>query len=241
VSGRLYGVGIGPGDPELITFKAARVIASAHVVAYHAGPDKPSLAREIAARHVRAEQIELPLIYPMTVGPSPDGRPYDEVLRDFYMQAEQALATHLDAGRDVAVLCEGDPMLFGSYMHLHVRLARRYETEVVPGVTSPLAAAAALGAPLAFRDEAVAILPGTMGEDELARRLAESDAAVIMKLGRQFPKAVRALTRAGLIDRALYIERASMAKQRIRPIAEVDPAEVPYFAIILVPSARPHP
>lgn len=241
MTGRLWGVGIGPGDPELITFKAARVIAAAQVVAYHAGPDKPSIARQIAAAHVRADQIELPLIYPMTVGPSPDGRSYDRVLGDFYAAAERALGAHLEAGRDVAVLCEGDPMLFGSYMHLHVRLARRHPTEVVPGVTSPLAAAAALGAPIAFRDEAVAILPGTMSENELTRRLADSDAAVIMKLGRQFPKAVRALTRAGLIDRALYVERASMANQRILPIAEVDPAEVPYFAIILVPSARPHP
>lgn len=240
MTGTLYGVGLGPGDPELVTFKAARVIAAAHVIAFHKGPDVPSNARRIAAAHVRPDHVELPLVYPMTVGPAPDGRSYEEVLRAFYAEAEAALAAHLDAGRDVAVLAEGDPMFYGSYMHLHVRLAARYPTQVVPGVASPMAAAAALGVPIAYRDDVLVTLPATLPEDELARRLGDAGAAVVMKIGRQFPKVLRALEAAGRLDRALYIERASMENQRIVPIRAVDPKVVPYFSIVLVPgAARP--
>lgn len=234
-TGRLFGVGLGPGDPELITYKAGRIIAEAQVIAYHAGPDLPSNARRIAAGLIRPHHIEVPLIYPMTVGPSPDGRSYEEVLRAFYVEAEALLAEHLDAGRDVAILAEGDPLFYGSYMHLHIRLAQRYPTEVVPGVSSPLAAAAALQAPLAFRDDVLVVLPGTLPEDELTERLASAGAVVIMKIGRQFPKVLRALEKAGMLDRALYIERATMENQRVVPIREVDPKAVPYFSIILVP------
>jgi precorrin-2 C20-methyltransferase/precorrin-3B C17-methyltransferase len=237
MSGRLFGVGVGPGDPELITFKAARIIAEVAVIAYHAGPDLPSNARRIAAAHIRPGHIEEPLIYPMTVGPAPDGRPYETVLRDFYGEAEARLAAHLDAGRDVAVLAEGDPMFYGSYMHLHVRLAGRYATHVVPGVASPMAAAAALGAPIAFRDDVLVTLPGTLPEDELTERIADAGAVVVMKIGRQFPKVLRALERAGALDRALYVERASMQAEGIVPIPAVVPACVPYFSILLVPGA----
>lgn len=235
MTGRLYGVGLGPGDPELITYKAGRIIGAAQVIAYHAGPGVPSNARRIAEALIRPDHLEEPLIYPMTVGPAPDGRTYEDVLRAFYAEAETTLAAHLDAGRDVAVLAEGDPLFYGSYMHLHIRLAGRYRTEVVPGVASPMAAAAALQAPIAFRDDVLVTLPGTLPEEELVERIAGAGAVVVMKIGRQFPKVRRALERAGVLDRALYIERASMAAERIVPIRAVDPAEVPYFSIILVP------
>ncbi|WGF89997.1 precorrin-2 C(20)-methyltransferase [Marinivivus vitaminiproducens] len=235
MTGRLFGVGVGPGDPELITRKAERVIREAPVVAYHAGPGRTSNARRIAAGLIRPDHIELRLVYPVTTGSPPRGESYEEALRGFYAEAEAAVASHLDAGRDVAVLAEGDPLFYGSYMHLHIRLAGRYRAEVVPGVASLAAASAALQAPIAFRDDVLTVLPGTLSEGELARRLADAGAAVVMKLGRNFAKVRRALDAAGVLDRALYIERASMAEERIVPVADVDPAEVPYFALLLVP------
>ena len=167
--GRLWGVGLGPGDPELVTVKAARLVGAADVLAFHSGPHGRSIARRIAEPYVRAGQIEEALVYPVTTGTTehPDG--YEGAVRDFYDEVAVRLAVHLDAGRDVVVLCEGDPMFYGSYMYTHERLADRYETQVVPGVTSVSAAAAALGRPLVERDEVLTILPGTLPRAELAR------------------------------------------------------------------------
>lgn len=235
MTGRLFGVGLGPGDPELITAKALRIIQESPVVAYHAGPGRRSNARRIASSFLRPDHVELELVYPVTTGALPAGEGYEPVLRRFYEEAEAHIALHLDAGRDVAVLAEGDPLFYGSYMHLHIRLAGRYPTEVIPGVASPMAAAAALQAPMAFRDDVLTVLPGTLSEEELVRRLSDTGAAVIMKLGRNFAKVRRALAAAGVVDCALYIERVSMAEERIVPVAEVDPEAVPYFALLLVP------
>jgi len=185
-TGRLFGVGIGPGDPELMTLKARRAIERAHVVAYPAARHRSSVARRIAASCLRPEQIEVALTFPVTTGETDHPGGYEGALRDFYDASAAELANHLDAGRDVAVLCAGDPFFYGSYMYLHERLASRYPTEVVPGVTAFSAAAAAAGRPLAKRDDVLTVLPGTLPPDALARRPAASDAAVVMKLGRTF-------------------------------------------------------
>jgi precorrin-2 C20-methyltransferase/precorrin-3B C17-methyltransferase len=236
--GRLYGVGVGPGDPDLITVKALKAVRSADTVAYLSARHGRSNARGIVAAELRRGQRELPLIYPLTTETTdhPDG--YDGAIAEFYDQAAAAVAAELDAGRDVAILCEGDPFFYGSYMYLHDRLAQRYETDVIPGVCSVMAGAARLGRPLVRRDTELAILPGTLPEAELARRLAHGQAAAIMKLGRNFAKVRRAVERAGAADRALYIERATMTEERAIPLAAVDPAAVPYFSLILVPGAE---
>jgi precorrin-2 C20-methyltransferase/precorrin-3B C17-methyltransferase len=235
--GRLYGVGLGPGDPELITRKAARLIANADVVAYHQGVGKSSNARRIAADLIPSGAIEEVLEYPVTTGTTDHPGGYAGALADFYVECAARLAAHLDAGRTVVVLAEGDPMFYGSYMYVHEMLRERYETEVVPGVPAFAAATAVLAEPLVRQTDVLTVLPGTLPEPELARRLADTDGAIIMKLGRTFPKVVSALRQAGRLDGAMYVERASMAEQRWLPVADVDPASVPYFSLIVVPAA----
>ena len=234
--GRLYGIGVGPGDPELMTVKAKRLIEAADVVAYPVARHGRGVARGVAAPYLDG-QLELALTYPVTTEESDHPEGYDGALRDFYDESAARIAEHLDAGRDVAVLCEGDPFFYGSYMYLHERLAPRYETEVVPGVTSFSAAAAAAGTPLAKRDDVLTILPGTLAPDVLAARLQTSDAAVVLKLGRTFDGVRGAAERAGVAGRGIYVEHASAADERIAPLTEVD-GRVPYMSLVLVPTAR---
>ena len=237
--GRLFGVGVGPGDPDLVTVKAARVIAAADVIAYPIAPRAGAIgvARAIAGPHMRAGVLEIALTYPITIEPSNHPGGYESAIADFYDASAAELANHLDAGRDVVVLCEGDPFFYGSYMYLHDRLAGRYLTEVVPGVTSFSAAAAAAGTPLVKRDDVLTILPGTLSQDDLATRLRGADAAVVMKLGRTFPGVRDAAEAAGVAERAVYVERASAAGERTAPLRDVDAADVPYMSLVLVPTA----
>ncbi|MFD8371513.1 precorrin-2 C(20)-methyltransferase [Streptomyces sp. NPDC059688] len=236
MSGKLYGVGLGPGDPSLMTVRAVEVIAEADVVAYHSARHGRSIARSIAGKHIRPDHIEEPLVYPVTTETTNHPGGYKGAMEEFYAEASARLAAHLDAGRTVAVLAEGDPLFYGSYMHMHKRLADRYDTEVIPGVTSVSAAAARLGAPLAEGEEVLTILPGTLPEEELTARLAATDAAVVMKLGRTFPKVRRALDGAGKLDRARYVERATMSGERLAELAAVEAESVPYFSVAVLPS-----
>ncbi|SFL54520.1 precorrin-2 C(20)-methyltransferase [Geodermatophilus ruber] len=235
MTGKLYGVGLGPGDPELVTVKAARLIGAADVVAYHAARHGRSVARGVAAPYLREGQIEELLVYPVTTETTDHPGGYQGAIDEFYEFAAARLAAHLDAGRDVVVLAEGDPFFYGSYMHMHKRLAHRYPTEVVPGVTSVSGAAAAVGRPLVERDEVLTVLPGTLPADELGEWLATTDAAAVLKLGRTFPQVRDAFEQAGVLDRALYVERATTDRERTRPLADVDPATVPYFSLALLP------
>lgn len=235
-----YGVGLGPGDPELVTLKAARLIASADVVAYHAGVGKQSNARRIAADLIPDGVIEEELRYPVTTGATDHPGGYAGALAAFYEESAARLAVHLEAGLDVVLLAEGDPLFYGSYMYMHDRLAERFPTEIVPGVPAFAAAAAAVASPLVRQTDVLTILPGTLPEPELARRLADTDGAIIMKLGRTFTAVRSALAQAGRLEHALYVERASMPAERWLPVADVDPATVPYFSLIVVPGDSGH-
>jgi len=234
-AGRFYGVGVGPGDPELVTLKAARLIGSADVVAYHAGTGKRSNARRIVADLIPTGAVEEELRYPVTTGTTDHPGGYAGALADFYEESAGRLAAHLDAGRDVVLLAEGDPFFYGSFMYMHDRLAADYETEVVAGVPAFAAATAVAASPLVRQTDVLTVLPGTLPAPELARRLADTDGAIIMKLGRTFGAVRDALAAAGRLDGALYVERASMPEQRWLPVADVDPATVPYFSLIVVP------
>ncbi|MGB7383317.1 MAG: precorrin-3B C(17)-methyltransferase [Rhodococcus sp. (in: high G+C Gram-positive bacteria)] len=235
-SGKLWGVGIGPGDPELVTVKAARVIGEADVVAFHSAQHGRSISRGVASRYMREDQIEVHLVYPVTTGTTDHPGGYQGAIDEFYEQAAERLAEHLVSGRSVALLAEGDPLFYSSYMHMHKRLADRFDVEIVPGVTSVSAASAAMETPLVERDEVFTVLPGTLPVDELARRLRTTDAAAIMKLGRTFPTVVRALELSGRLAEARYVERASTDRERVLAIGDVDQSEVPYFSIAIVPS-----
>ena len=233
--GTLFGVGLGPGDPELVTVKAARVIGEADVVAYHSARHGRSIARRIAEPYLRPGQIEEHLVYPVTTGATDHPGGYNGAMEDFYVEAAARIAAHLDAGRDVALLAEGDPLFYSSYMHLHTRLTERFDAVIVPGVTSVSAASAAIGTPLVTGDEVLSVLPGTLPVAELARRLADTDAAVVMKLGRTYRQVREALSMAGRLDEAIYVERASSDAQRVMPAADVDDTQVPYFSVAVVP------
>ncbi|MEW5812340.1 MAG: precorrin-2 C(20)-methyltransferase [Actinomycetota bacterium] len=232
--GTLWGVGLGPGDPELVTVKAARVIGAADVVAYHSARHGRSIARGIAEPYLRAGQIEEHLVYPVTTETSEHPGGYAGAMEDFYREAAERIAAHLDAGRDVALLAEGDPLFYSSYMHMHTRLTRRFDAVIVPGVTSVSAASAAIATPLVQGEQVLTILPGTLPADELSRRLADTDAAVILKLGRSYPAVREALSNAGRLDDAFYVERASTARQRVLPAADVDENSVPYFSLAML-------
>lgn len=234
--GRLYGVGLGPGDPSLMTVRAVQVIDRADVIAYHSARHGRSIARSIAAEHLRADHIEEALVYPVTTESTDHPGGYRGALDEFYESAAARLAAHLDAYRTVAVISEGDPLFYGSYQHMHKRLAHRYPTEVIPGVTSISAAAARLGKPLAEADEVLTILPGTLPEEELTARLASTDTAVVMKLGRTFPTVRRAMERSGRLPEAHYVERATMPGERTQMLTDIDAETVPYFSVTVVPS-----
>jgi precorrin-2/cobalt-factor-2 C20-methyltransferase len=231
---QLIGVGVGPGDPELLTLKAMRALRNADVVAHFAKAGNASQARAIAAGHLRPNAIELPLLYPVTTEIPKNARAYCDKITAFYDDCAEAVAAHLDAQRSVAVICEGDPLFYGSYMHLHVRLAARYRTEVIAGVTGMSGCWSAIGAPIAQGDDVFTVLPGTLTEDELTRRLVDADAAAVMKLGRNLPKVRRALERAGRLGRAMYVERGTMADAVVMRLADKPDDCAPYFAMVLV-------
>ena len=226
MSGTAYGIGVGPGDPDLITLKAHRILQRAPVVAYPATEAGESLARTIAAPHIAPTAEEYPIRIPIYGGTFPDLSLYDEAAVD--------LGKHLAAGLDVAVLCEGDPFFYGSFMYLFARLADRHRVEVVPGVSSLTACAAALNAPLAARDDILVVLPGTLGAATLRARLETADAAAIIKVGRHLDKIRGVLDDLGLLDRARYVERATMSNQRILPLDAVAADAAPYFSMVLV-------
>lgn len=235
MTGRLIGVGTGPGDPELMTLKAVRALASADVVAHFAKKGNASNARTIAAAHLRPEVVELPLLYPVTTEIPRGDADYANGISGFYDAAAAHVAAHLDEGRTVAVLSEGDPLFYGSYMHLHVRLAGRYPAEVIPGVTAMSGCWSAIGTPIAQGDDVLAVLPGTLDEAELAARLGGCDAAVIMKIGRNLPKVRRALAAAGRLAEAFYVERGTMPAMATMRLAEKTDDAAPYFSVVLVP------
>jgi precorrin-2/cobalt-factor-2 C20-methyltransferase len=232
---RLIGIGVGPGDPGLVTLNAIAALNAADVVAHFAKDGNASNARTIAAAHLKPGVEELPLLYPVTTEIPKQDAAYRDAIRGFYDRAAEAIAARLDGGRVVAVIAEGDPLFYGSYMHLHVRLSSRYPTEVIAGVTGMSGCWSAVGAPIAQGDDVFTVLPATLPEFELERRLADTDAAIVMKIGRHLAKVRRALDRAGRLDRAIYVERGTMANATIMPLVDKLDTIAPYFAIVLVP------
>lgn len=236
--GTLWGVGLGPGDPELVTVKAARIIGDADVVAYHSARHGRSIARRIAEPYLRPGQLEEHLVYPVTTETAEHPGGYAGAMEDFYQQAADRIAAHLDAGRNVALLAEGDPLFYSSYMHMHTRLTERFDAVIVPGVTSVSAASAAIATPLVQGEEVLSILPGTLPPAELKRRLADTDAAVVLKLGRSYPAVREALSSTGRLRETFYVERASTPQQRVAPAEEVDADGVPYFSLAVIPGGN---
>lgn len=226
--GRLYGLGVGPGDPELLTLRALRLLREVPIVAYPAPEHGNSFARSIVAAWIEARQREIAIRFPMRPGPPPAA---------VYETAAAMLAVELDRGNDVALLCQGDPFFYGSFVHVFARLTGRYWIEIVPGVSSLTACAATAAVPLVSRDETLTVIPATLDEADMAGRLAKADSVAIVKLGRHLAKVRRVLDQLGLLQSALYIERATLPSQRVVPLACVKPGEAPYFSMALVPGS----
>jgi precorrin-2/cobalt-factor-2 C20-methyltransferase len=241
MSGRLIGVGVGPGDPGLLTLNAIAALGEADVVAHFAKAGNASNARTIAASHLKAGVEELSLLYPVTTEIPKEDAAYRDAIGAFYDSSAATIASRLDAGCVVAVIAEGDPLFYGSYMHLHVRLSSRYPTEVIAGVTGMSGCWSAIGTPIAQGDDVFTVLPGTLPEYELERRLADADAAIVMKIGRHLAKVRRALDRAGRLDRAIYVERGTMANAAAMPLVDKLDTYAPYFAMVLVPGWEGRP
>ncbi len=226
MTGTLYGVGVGPGDPDLLTLKAHRLITGAKVIAYPAPDTGDSFARAIVADLMPQSAREIAIIVPMTGARFP--------AQDVYDRAAADVSDCLDAGDDVIVLCEGDPFFYGSFMYLYQRLADTYEVEIVPGITSMTACAAVLSRPLAARNDVISIVPAPLPEDELKTRIDEADAVAIIKVGRHLAKVRAVLDDLGLTARAGYVERATLANQKVGRLVDVAPETAPYFSMILV-------
>jgi len=224
--GTAIGIGVGPGDPELMTLKGARVLSDAKVIAYPAPETGDSLARRIAAPHMPGDAEEIVIRLPL----SADRFPVEGV----YDRAAEQIGTHLDAGRDVAILCEGDPFFYGSFMYLFARLAEDWPVEVVPGVSSLTACAAVSRKALAAQSDVLTVLPGPLPDEALRARLEASDAAAIIKVGRHLPRIMTLLSEMGLDDQAEYIEHATMDEERHTPLSALNGARAPYFSMILI-------
>ena len=222
--GTLYGIGVGPGDPELITLKALRILRAAKVIAYPAPDTGPSFARQIVESHLPGGQEEIAIVIPMRVERFPG--------RAIYDQAAEQIGARLAAGEDVAVLCEGDPFFYGSFMYLFERLAGRFPTEIVPGISSVMAASAALRRPLAARNDVLTVIPGPLSDAEITARIEGSQGFAIMKLGRHFARVRALIENLGLLDACAYLERVSLPEERVMPLADAI-GEAPYFSMIL--------
>ena len=225
MSGTLFGIGVGPGDPDLLTLKAARLIGNARVIAFPAPDTGPSLARSIAADFIPADAHEIPMIVPM--------QPERFAAQQVYAAAAEQISAHLSDGTDVCVLCEGDPLFYGSFMYLFARLADKHRTEIVPGVSSLNGCAAALRQPLVARNGVMTVLPAPLPDDALRQRIADADTVALMKVGRHLPRIRALIDDLGLTARAGYIERASMAGEQVCPLADA-PETAPYFSMILI-------
>lgn len=232
----LFGVGLGPGDPDYMTVRARDIIASADRLVHFCKKGSRGNARATADAVIAPDpEREIVLAFPVTTEAKVGEEAYDGPIAAFYDEAAEQLAGEMAAGRSVAVLCDGDPFFYGSFMHLWRRLAHRFPTEVVPGVTGMAGAWVRAEAPITWGDDVMTVLPGTLAEAELVRRLKDTDAAVIMKLGRNLPKVRRALEAAGLLGRAIYVERATMAGQVVTRLANKPDDTAPYFSMVLVP------
>lgn len=223
--GTLYGVGTGPGDPELVTRKAWRITNEANVIAYPSALGGGSFARSIMADAISADTIEIEMPVPMVSGRAPAQAIYDE--------GADAIRGHLVAGRDVVVLCEGDPLFYGSFMYILARLREDFPTQIIPGVTSMTACASAHNHALVARNDVLTVLPGTQDDDVLSARIDDADAVVIMKIGRHLGRIKRLLVAKGLADKALYVSHASLPHQQAEPLSGA-PEEAPYFSMILL-------
>ncbi|MEO1193983.1 MAG: precorrin-2 C(20)-methyltransferase [Pseudomonadota bacterium] len=232
--GTVWGVGLGPGDPELMSVRADRLVRGARHVAFFRKAGRPGRARTLVTGMLRVDAQEIAMEYPVTTEIPVEDPAYAHCLSTFYAEVSGRLRDLAQAGEEVVVLCEGDPFFYGSFMHLYTRLKDVVPVKVVPAITGMSAAWTATGIPITWGDDAMTVLPGTLPQAELTRRMAEAEAIVVMKVGRNLPKLRAALHAVGKLERAWLVECASMEEERVLPLTEVREQTAPYFSIVLV-------
>lgn len=234
-AGTLYGIGVGPGDVRYLTLRAAGLVRAVDVVAFFAKKGAQGNARRIVSPLLAPAQAEERLEYPVTEEARADSAEYQAAIGAFYREAAARLAALLKQGKSVGLLAEGDPFFYGSFMHMWRRLAADFPVEVVPGVTGMSGCWTRAKTPITWGDDMLSVLPGTLGEKQLVERLRLTDAAVIMKVGRNLAKVRRAVEQAGLLSRAVYVERGTMEDERILPLSECPEGRGAYFGMVLIP------
>src|SRR4051812_6630385 len=234
-SGTLYGIGVGPGDARYLTLRAAALVNAVDVVAYFAKRGHQGNARRIIAPLMKPERAEVRFEYPLTDEVPAESPEYQREIGDFYRQTSDVLAQLLRQGKSVGLLAEGDPFFYGSFMHMWRRLESDFPVEVVPGVTGMSGCWTRANVPITWGNDTLSVLPGTLDEQQLVERLRLTDAAVIMKVGRNLGKVRRAVEAAGLLSRAVYVERGTMDDERVLPLADCHDATGAYFAMVLIP------
>lgn len=233
-TGTIYGVGLGPGDPDLMSVRADRLLREARHVAFFRKAGRSGQARRIVEGLLHADVVEFPMEYPVTTEIPVTDPGYNAALSAFYATCTDHLKELVAQGQDVVVLCEGDPFFFGSFMHLYTRLKDDVPVQVVPAITGMSGAWTATGQPVTWGDDILTVLMGTLPKDTLTEAMMRSDAVVVMKIGRHFDKVISALKASGLYDRAWLIEYASMPNQTVQRLAEASGKVTPYFSIIVV-------
>jgi precorrin-2/cobalt-factor-2 C20-methyltransferase len=233
--GTLYGIGVGPGDVRYLTLRAAGLVRAVDVMAFFAKKGMPGNARSIVEPLLAPARTELRLEYPMTEEAPADSAAYRDAIGTFYREAAGRLSALLKEGKSVGLLAEGDPFFYGSFMHMWRRLSADFPVEVVPGVTGMSGCWTRAKTPITWGDDMLSVLPGTLAEKNLVERLRLTDAAVIMKVGRNLAKVRRAVEKAGLMSRAVYVERGTMEDERILPLAECTDGRGAYFGMVLIP------
>jgi precorrin-2/cobalt-factor-2 C20-methyltransferase len=228
----VHGVGLGPGAADLMSVRADRLVRGARHVAYFHKRGKQGQARRIVDGMLRDDVVEFPMEYPVTTEIPLSDPAYAHSLSGFYADCAAHLRALADAGEDVVVLCEGDPFFYGSFMHLYLRLSGTVQVQVVPAITGMSAAWTATGAPITWGDDVLTVAPATLPADELTRRIKDTDALVVMKIGGNLAKLKTAIEAAGRLHRAWLVEYAAMPEQRVMPLAEADTA--PYFSIVVI-------
>lgn len=234
-AGTLYGIGVGPGDVRYLTLRAAGLVRAVDVVAFFAKRGQLGNSRRIVTPLVAEGRDEMRLEYPVTDEIPAEHPDYRQQIACFYRESAARLAAALKAGKSVGLLSEGDPFFYGSFMHMWRRLAPDFPVEVVPGVTGMSGCWTRANLPMTWGNDTLAVLPGTLPEETLVERLKHTDAAVIMKVGRNLAKVRRAVEGAGLLSRAVYVERGTMPDESILPLAECSASRGAYFAMVLIP------
>ena len=233
-NGTIYGVGVGPGDPDLISLKAYNIIKKAKCIAYFKKKEKNGIAYGIIKQYLKKNIFEIVMPYPITTEISFLSLEYKKVLSDFYDDCCKRILSEINQNSDVIILCEGDPFFYGSFMHIHTRLYNKTKIIVVPGITGMSAAWTATNLPITWGDDILTVIMGTMEKKEIIKRIQNSDALVFMKIGKHFQKICQILKELSLFDCAYLVENASMLNEKVRKLKEVQETSLPYFSIIII-------